>query len=338
MRFISVSSDILAIKLPAIAFVMAFVLWASLKTNAQKNEFSLKADKTDALIGEHVILRMKVSVDRKTTLIWPVFADTLTKGLLVLRVGNVDSIKAPDGIIHYNKQITVTAFDSGTFVLDNIRVGYSYDGYSLNGELIPDTIRLKFSLMEIEENANLRDIKDIMKLPFSFQDIIPWFLILAALALIALLVYRFILRIRRKKKINVNERINISETEHHPWEIAIEELESLRSSDILWVTGVKAYYTALSEIIRIYLRDGLGIDAPELTTRETLQRLTGHKSVPVEQRETLSRILYVADMVKFAKFNPSSEENTKVLDDAIDFVIGTAPDHLSPIKEQEDIL
>lgn len=301
--------------------------------NAQKINFSLNADRSEALIGEHVNIFIEASADRKTTLIWPLFTDTIGGGLSVLMIGAVDSVKFPDGIIHYKMQLIVTAYDSGTYCLNNLRMGYSSEGQDLSSYVKADSVILRFNLMEIDEGASIRDIKNILNLPFSWRDLMPWFLMLAAIVLLVIVVKRVLLN--RKKKPGDYEQLNDTTQRKQPWEIALEELEALRKSDLLWVTGVKAYYISLSEIVRVYIRDGLGPNAPELTTRETLQSLNGHISVAHEQKEQLAMVLFLSDMVKFARYNPSEQENGKVMEQAVAFVAATAPDHLSKKNAEE---
>jgi hypothetical protein len=66
------------------------------------------------------------------------------------------------------------------------------------------------------------------------------------------------------------------------------------------------------------------VNAPELTTDD----LIGHslvRSLPHGERENLERILRLADLVKFAKYNSLPDECTWALNAATAFVNATSP-------------
>ena len=85
---------------------------------------------------------------------------------------------------------------------------------------------------------------------------------------------------------------------------------------------VKEYQTELTFVIREYLENRFDIQALESTTSEVIADLED-KDFDTKQASTLSRILQIADLVKFAKATPSAELHESFLDDAENFVSET---------------
>ena len=91
----------------------------------------------------------------------------------------------------------------------------------------------------------------------------------------------------------------------------------------LWQKGkFKAYYTALTSILRTYISGRWGVGALEMTTDEIILALRDI-DMPSASRSDLIAILRTADMVKFAKSEPEAEENEENLNRAIYFVENT---------------
>ena len=91
----------------------------------------------------------------------------------------------------------------------------------------------------------------------------------------------------------------------------------------LWQKGkFKAYYTALTSILRTYISGRWGVGALEMTTDEIIAALRDVE-MPSASRTDLIVILRTADMVKFAKAEPEAEENEENLNRAIYFVENT---------------
>ncbi len=68
------------------------------------------------------------------------------------------------------------------------------------------------------------------------------------------------------------------------------------------------YYLELSGTIRKYLEDRFGHRTPEMTTEELLMGINHSKDLSPEQKSLLSGFFIHCDLVKFAKYRPSSKE------------------------------
>ncbi len=178
---------------------------------------------------------------------------------------------------------------------------------------------------EIDKEQDIKDIKSIWKIPYTFQEILPYagsFLGLIILIAAILLILYF-----RKKR--TADGVFSFKPKHSlpPHVEAFERLEKLRLSQ-MWQTGlVKAYYTELTDILRVYIERQLHIPAVEMTSDELIDAING--SSIEENKELLLKILNsvltTADLVKFAKSNPLPDEHDKCFKEVKQFVELTKP-------------
>ena len=109
-----------------------------------------------------------------------------------------------------------------------------------------------------------------------------------------------------------------------PWEVAIEELHDIRHAGLVEAGRYAEHYDRVSYTVRKYLGDRYGFDGLESTTREILGVLRGvHPLVPA--LDEIEPFLKEADLVKFAKLTPTSDECRIVLDRGDSIVMRTVP-------------
>ncbi len=95
-----------------------------------------------------------------------------------------------------------------------------------------------------------------------------------------------------------------------PRDIALKRLEILLESR-LHESDVKKFFIELTGIVRWYIEQTTSVRAPELTTEEFLRTIgisRGSQSFSEDLRSRLRLFLESADMVKFAKFQPTRDE------------------------------
>ncbi len=92
--------------------------------------------------------------------------------------------------------------------------------------------------------------------------------------------------------------------------------------DLLSDGLIKEFYSDISEIIRRYIEGRYFIPALEETSREILIELNG-QDISEEMLLKVKESLELSDLVKFAKYMPSDEENQNVVSWTREFVEGT---------------
>lgn len=293
--------------------ILLLPLWVA----AQQPVATAKLDTQEILIGDQIRLTLLFTGVPDAQVAWPVLQDTLTGKLDILDRTPVDTIRDASGVATgYRQQLLITSFDSGLYMIPSIPFYF---------RVLPDTTiyvtettprYLMVHTVAVDTNQPIKPIKGPMGAPVTFRDVLPWILIgVLVLSLTAFVIY-FIRKRRKQEPIfRLRPRIQLK-----PHEKALKELEKLRTRK-LWQKGeLKAYYTALTDILRIYIEERFQVPAMESTSAEILQALAEPPDISRETTETLGKILMLADMVKFAKEIPLPDANEASLDRATEFI------------------
>ena len=198
----------------------------------------------------------------------------------------------------------------------------SNEGFGVDSELAATMLR----------DEGIHSQKD---LPFIFAEIRDYVAYGAiALILLALLVWLLVWYIRRT--LSRREAIVKPGPKIPPHVVAIKALVELKNRK-LWQNGkYKQYYTALTDILRVYIGGRWGIGAMEMTTDEIIAALSDVE-LPLESRSNLVSIMRTADMVKFAKAEPAAEDNEDNYTKAYYFVENTKMVMENGIEGKEEI-
>lgn len=109
-----------------------------------------------------------------------------------------------------------------------------------------------------------------------------------------------------------------------PWVTALRRLEDLRRRNWPILGKVELYYVDLSAILRYYVQDRFGVNAPEMTTQECMEALrSSGLDEPVV--EMLEELLRHCDRVKFAGLIPGVPEMETRLEASEGFIRQTIP-------------
>lgn len=109
-----------------------------------------------------------------------------------------------------------------------------------------------------------------------------------------------------------------------PWETALRWLEDLRRRNWPMLGKVELYYVDLSAILRYYIQDRFGVNAPEMTTQECVEALAS-SGLDSPSVEALKGLLRHCDQVKFAGLLPGVPEMEARLEAAAAFIRQTIP-------------
>ena len=150
---------------------------------------------------------------------------------------------------------------------------------------------------------NLEDIRDI-KPPVGFR-VNPFFFIIAAV-IIALAALVFLIKFFKKRLAQKKEQIlKVPKSAH---QIALEALEALNGEKLPASGKIREYYFRLSDIVRRYVEEEFEIRAPEMITEEFLTFLRNSGTLSGAHKNLVKEFLNLCDIVKFAKYGPTSKE------------------------------
>ena len=310
--------------------VLAFVLVACPVCASDDAAVHASLDSMMLWVGQQTGLHIEVSCDRDQEIEFPLFSDTIVRGLEI-----VPPVVTDTQLINGGKRMTVTrtyivtCFDSALIFIPPLPV--KVDGE----EFQSDALALSFQTFEIpeghekelfppKENMDARITAAELKLPLLFL------FLAVACTIVGLYLFQ---RYRDNKPIIRKIKLEPKVPAHVR---ALGEIESLRQSGSAHDQDPKAYYTRLTDILRTYIDERFGFNAMEMTSDQIIENLENHPDHAL--LDELKGLLSTADMVKFAKVRPLLGENDRNLLGAVEFVKETqlelTPDELNPKLEE----
>lgn len=302
------------------ALIMAMMLLA-LPAMAGNTTISAKLDSTHVLMGKTIGLHISVVQDREVNgLMLNLVADTLNAKVEIADKGKADTTALDNNRLQINRDITLQAFDPGTYQLPAIL--YVVGGDTLRSK---ETLTLTVDSIKVDPQGKIKDFKPVAEAPFKLLDWVPdfisdyWWAWLAGLLLLAFGLYAYFKWY--KKGINplkpVKKRLP-------PYEEAMQALSNLKSRN-LWQNGQeKEYYTALTDILRVYIDRRFGINAVEMTSTQIMDKIRQNEDAHIA-KEQLNNVLEIADFVKFANMHTLADDNEIAFQRAVNFVEQTKP-------------
>jgi hypothetical protein len=302
-------------------YIMIFIL-AGLAgaVQGQYTGASATLENNTIQIGDQVTFNITVTVPGDSRLQWPMLLDTLAGNVEILKKSGVDTVSSGKDQFTLKQALTITSFDSGSYVIRPIRFNYTRPGDTVTYFTETAPVTLNVQTIETDPAQDIKPIKPPLAAPVTFREMLPWIGLALLILALAALVYYY-LKMRKKAKPVVTTRLKPSIP---PYEAAVEALESLRLKK-LWQSGrVKEYYSEMTDIVREYIELRFPVRALEMTTGE-IDAALRQTEVNSSARDKLNKVLTLADLVKFAKEQPLPLENDLSLNQCMDFVRETKP-------------
>ncbi len=277
--------------------LIAFTGWT------QERSLTVTTDRQEILIGEQIQMTLELRSASADTAFLPNIADTLRKEVEVLSRSKVDTTfegaQLDQKILR--QSFVITSFDSGYFPVEPL-IG------QVNGSPVAsEPFLVSVQTVKIDTAQGIIDIKDIEQVPFAWKEWFEknwhWF----AIAIIMAALITWLALYLSKEKVVEEKKVVIPSRPAH--EIALERLEHMRKEE-LWQKGkIKEYYSELTDILREFIEHRFAIPALEQTTDEIVTAMQRYPDFTNDERTTIKRLLFLADLVKFAKEKPVGQEN-----------------------------
>lgn len=292
---------------------------------------SAAIDSTAIYIGDQTDMHLRATIESTEQVALPRYGEILIDGIEIVERTGVDTTVLQDGRVQLNQTLTLTSFsDSLFFIPPQPFVSGEdtlwSDGMSLN----------VVQPFEIDTTLAITDIKPLQRAPIWWWGIIRWVLLAIGCILLGIGAWYFIKWAMHRKK---GGELQLAEVEKRPAEeVALEKLDKIKAEKI-WQEGkVKEYQTELTDVIREYIGRRYEVKSTEKTSDETLRELKPLMGEQKELFERLRKMLSLADLVKFAKWHTTPNENESALLTAYDFVHETtAAPAEGEQKEEEDM-
>ncbi len=281
---------------------------------AQKHHVNAEIDSVQIWIGQQTKLSFIYTQQTEEFVQTPIFSDKIMDEIEIVERLENDTTQSPDGYLVVNQSYVVTSFVDSLILIPSFPFVYGQDTIFSNELSLKVIQPFEINL----EDVQIADIKKVFRPKFSLwyfvKKSVPFALGLLLLAALVYLIY-YLIKHRKEKSV---EEVNIPSIP--PYELAISSLEKVKQEK-LWQQGRhKEYHSELTDILRVYIEGVFDLPAMEMTSDEILAYLSDLKSEHKQAYLDLQKILYLADLVKFAKWNVGIDEHEKSLYDAFSFV------------------
>ena len=284
---------------------------------------SASIDSTTLMLGDQTALHLQVTQEASEQVEWPVFGESLQPDIEVVDRTAVDTTTLSDGRLQLSQELTLTSFRDSLFAIEPIAFASGEDTFWT--ESLALNVIQPF---EVDSSLAITDIKDIEKVPIWWWGIFRWVLLAIGCVLLGIGLY-YLWRWYQKNRKPEEETVN-PELLRPADEVALEKLDAIKAQKI-WKDGkVKEYQTDLTDVVREYIGRRFDVQSTEKTSDETLRELKPilasrqHSAVSIqngpELYEKLRKMLQLADLVKFAKWHTTPDENELALSTAYEFV------------------
>lgn len=281
--------------------------------------------KDTLLIGDQTTLTFKTLVPKGAKFFFPK-PDSSLNGLEIVGIPKIDTINSSSAGTELQTKIVLTSFDSGSHYLPKLPAYIQKPDGSVDTVWF-DGKEIQYTTLQIDTTSfKPYDIKGQMQYPVTLKEVLMW----AGIVVLFVFLVFMIIRYFKRRKMN---RSFFEKPQHNepPYLIALRDLEKIRSQS-LWQNGKeKLYYTYITEVLRVYIENRFNINAMEYTSAEILRDLS-KTGIDKNTFAVLSDLLNVADLVKFAKYKASADENESAVPAAIKFVQATYIEE--PVKEK----
>lgn len=253
--------------------------------------------------------------------------DTLTREVEVIKNYAPDTTSLSNDREEIIRKVIIQSFDSGLYTLPPYVYVVGNDTFSTT------PLALKVMPVEVDTLQTIHDYAGVADPNTKLWDYLPDFVvdywwIMLVIAFIVLLVAIWLAFFKGKKRADFAPK----QKPIPPYELALQQLDRLKSEKLCENGLEKEYYTRLTEILRNYLDSRFGINAMEMTSSQIIRQINSNAetkpSAPI-----LNRILEMADFVKFAKVRPLPDENATAFNNAVKFIEDTKP---APVEDENN--
>ena len=308
---------------------LVFILFMAIAIGVRAQvQVETKIDSMEILIGEQTNLTLSVSMKKGRSLQMPEFAPSqfITPGVEVLSTNQADTAELDDDMVQVNKVYTLTSFDENLYYLPEMAV--KVDGKEYKSK----SLALKVITMPVDtlHPENFFPPKDVQDNPFQWSEWSGIFWMSVLMVLLICAAFYLSLRLKDNKPIIAHVRIVKKILPHQK---AMTEIEKIKAERMASSEDQKAYYTRLTDTLRVYIEERFGFSAMEMTSSEIIERL--QQAEDRKMIDELRELFTTADLVKFAKYSTLINENDANLVNAIEFINTTKLENVPTTERVE---
>jgi len=279
----------------------------------------VRVDKAKVTIADTVLLELQAIVEPGFKVKMP------NVGKKLENFGIVDWDNLGDKLDENNNVLSTYRYKLEPFLSGSYSLpAFTFEFYDVNSpkankhELTTEPIDIEVASLLGKRRAELKiaNIEGVVNMPA--EPSYWWLWVLSIAGFISVVIFWH--NRRRKQAV---EQVRAFKSAH---EIAYERLRALVEQDLVKAGKIKEFYERISDILRHYIEHRFELRAPKRTTEEFLAELISANVLAQPDQDRLAKFLQHCDLVKFAKYNPTTEQIQKTFDLVKDFIETTKSD------------
>lgn len=310
-------------------FVISFVVlclpkWCSAQANVQ-----IQVNKKQITIGEWVEVNIQLeNITPTDKIFWPTWTDSLIQNsnagvsFEIVEAFPVDTVNENNAFT-LSQRLVISAYDSGIAVFPSQQIEV-LNANNASQILTTHSFQMPTVTVLVDTTKEVMPIKDIITVEMTWKDYLDYILIGGLVLVVLLVLAWYFLKKRKKQPEAILAPIILKSLEEEMREL----FSALLDKRYMEQGEAKLFYSELSSILRIYLYKRYGINAMEMTTKETIAAMRKRGIGSIEQQQ-LQHILKMSDLVKFAKGEATIEHMKMIFDAGQQFIHDTLPKEIT---------
>lgn len=281
-------------------YCCCFIILAVITGTASVYAQAMKTyiDRNRILIGEHIRFEIKVNLASSNYRVDFGIPDSIPH-FDIIDQGKYDTTDGA-GVYTMRQTLLFTSFDSGTWKFPSFPVTISSPDKGAK-TILSDSLFIQVGYSPSDSTEALRDIKPIMNVFVVDRTWIYYAIGVLILLILAWIIFKYFKNRKKKAPPVFNTKLSA-------YDEAIKALKELQQSG----AEAKSYHSRLSDIFKRYYSRKTNLNLMSATTSDLLMGLQQHtRSQDIVS--TAAEVLRVADAVKFAKFQPTENENNQAI-------------------------
>tara|TARA_B100001123_G_scaffold73816_1_gene83069 strand:+ start:12223 stop:13251 length:1029 start_codon:yes stop_codon:yes gene_type:complete len=277
-------------------------------------EISLEVESSKLTVGDPIALEILVIHKDGSNVLFPSLPGKWGEFELI-RQYPPSSRRNDDGTTTSSKIVELVLFKPGEYFTPSFEINLAGPDGELHKKISHEALITVSSILE-EGDTDIRDIRSqaSVAVHYAWQWIIG-----TSLILISMVVGIFLLI---RNKIQTLIKTGLDTEPRTPHQIAIDEIWRIKDLNLPESGQFKEHSTLITECIRIYLSNGFGIPAMDLTTSEIRNALKTSEFIDPHATKAMT-ILQECDLVKFTSMNPTIQEALKCTSETIQLITDT---------------
>ena len=280
----------------------------------------VRVDKAEITIAQTLNLELEATIEPEYEVTMPK-VDAVLENFGIVDWESLGNKLDPNNNVVSGYKYRLEPFLSGKYPIP----AFTFEFFDINSpeekkyELTTEPIDIEVTslLGEQREGLQIADIEDVVAIP---RDTSLKWLWIPALVVVVAAAVGVLFYLKRRRAV---ELIRIFKPAH---EIAYERLRILVEEDLVGAGRLKEFYERISDILRRYIEHRFNLRAPERTTEEFLIEMANTDVLNASDKEDLGEFLQHCDLVKFAKYNPTTEQIQRTFDLVKAFIEKTKSD------------